>query len=53
MSGDIDKAKGKAKQVAGDLTDDPKLHREGKIDELAGRAKDTVDKIKDKLTDKD
>lgn len=53
MSGDIDKAKGKVKQAVGDLTDDPELEREGKVDELAGKAKDAVDKVKDKLTGND
>lgn len=50
MSGKSDKIKGKLKQAAGDLTDNEKLHREGKIDELAGEAKETVDKVKKKLT---
>jgi uncharacterized protein YjbJ (UPF0337 family) len=52
MSGQTDKAKGKLKQAAGDLTDDSDLRREGKIDEAAGKVKDTVDKATDKLTDK-
>jgi uncharacterized protein YjbJ (UPF0337 family) len=50
MSGETDKAKGKLKQAAGDLTDDDKLRREGKVDEAAGKVKDAVDKTKDKLT---
>jgi uncharacterized protein YjbJ (UPF0337 family) len=52
MSGKSDKVKGKLKQAAGDLTDNKKLHREGKIDEAAGRAKEAVDKVKKKLTNK-
>jgi uncharacterized protein YjbJ (UPF0337 family) len=53
MSGDVDKAKGRAKQALGDLTDDRDMKREGKVDEAAGKVKDTVDKIKDKVQDKD
>lgn len=53
MSGTTDKAKGKLKQAGGELTDDHDLKREGKIDEMAGKAKDAVDKVKDKLTGKD
>jgi uncharacterized protein YjbJ (UPF0337 family) len=50
---DIDKAKGRVKQAAGELTDDKDLKREGELDELGGKAKDAVDKIKDALTGKD
>lgn len=49
VGGKIDKAKGKVKQAAGDLTGNEKLRREGKADELAGKAKDAVDKVRDKL----
>jgi len=48
MSGEKEKLTGRAKQAAGDLTDDDELQREGKRDELAGKAKDAVDKAKDK-----
>jgi uncharacterized protein YjbJ (UPF0337 family) len=41
--------KGKIKQAAGDLTDDPKLHDEGVVDELAGRAQDTFGRAKRKV----
>ncbi len=50
---DTDKAKGRIKQAAGELTDDKDLKREGELDEFGGKAKDAVDKIKDKLTGKD
>jgi uncharacterized protein YjbJ (UPF0337 family) len=60
MSGDTDKAKGHLKQAAAELTDDDDLKREGKIDEVAGgaknladKAKDAVDDAKDKLTGND
>jgi uncharacterized protein YjbJ (UPF0337 family) len=56
MAGTLDKAKGRIKQAAGDLTDDPTLKREGKIDELAGKVKDgvanAVDTVKEAVTGK-
>ena len=51
MGSDLDKAKGKIKQAAGDLTDDTDLKREGQADEAAGKVKEGVDKVKDKVTD--
>lgn len=51
MSGEFDQAKGRAKQAAGDLTDDDELKREGKADETAGKVKDAVDDAKDKVVD--
>ena len=53
MAGEADKVKGHVKEAAGDLTDDKDLKREGKVDEMAGKVKEGVDKIKDKLTGKD
>jgi uncharacterized protein YjbJ (UPF0337 family) len=50
MSGESDKAKGKLKQAAGDLTGNDDLRREGKVDEMAGKAKDAIDKVKKKIT---
>lgn len=50
MSGKSDQVKGKLKQAAGDLTDDDRLRREGKIDELAGKAKEAIDNVKKKIT---
>ncbi len=56
MAGTLDKAKGRIKQAAGDLADDPTLKREGKIDELAGKVKDgvenAVDTVKEAVTGK-
>ena len=46
--GNLDEAKGRAKQAVGDLTDDDELKREGKVDEHAGKAKDKLDDVKDK-----
>ena len=51
MSGETDKAKGRIKQAAGDLTDNDDLKREGKADEAAGNVKDVVGDAKDKLDD--
>ena len=49
--GNLDEAKGKAKQAVGDLTGNDDLHREGKVDEKAGQAKDKVGDLKDKAED--
>lgn len=51
MSGTADKASGRAKQAAGDLTDDDELKDEGKKDEASGKLKDAVDDVKDKAND--
>ena len=51
MSGTADKASGRIKQAAGDLTDNKDLKNEGKKDEAAGKAKDVVDDVKDKAND--
>jgi uncharacterized protein YjbJ (UPF0337 family) len=51
----IDEAKGRAKEAAGDLSGDDELKREGKIDQAEGKAKDAVDQAGDKakeLTDR-
>ncbi len=63
MSGEIDKAVGRMKQAAGDLTGNDDLKAEGEADEAAGSIKDkvedaadaargAVDSVKDKLTGK-
>jgi uncharacterized protein YjbJ (UPF0337 family) len=49
MSGKIDETKGRTKQAAGDLTDDEKLKREGKIDRAVSTVKDKVDDVADKV----
>ena len=51
MSGEMDQAKGRVKQAAGDLTGDSDLEREGERDEAAGKVKDAIDDTKDKLVD--
>jgi uncharacterized protein YjbJ (UPF0337 family) len=40
--------KGRAKQAAGELTDDKDLKREGQVDKAAGKAKEGLDKVSDK-----
>jgi uncharacterized protein YjbJ (UPF0337 family) len=51
--GTTDDLKGRAKQAAGDLTDDDSLKNEGKVDRASGSVKDKVgdaaDKVKDAL----
>ena len=51
MAGTIDKAKGRVKEAAGVLTDDPALKREGKLDQIAGDVKDGVEKAIDTVKD--
>jgi uncharacterized protein YjbJ (UPF0337 family) len=51
IKGNVDKLKGKAKQAAGDITDDPELYDEGVDDEAAGEARDTFGKAKRKVGD--
>jgi uncharacterized protein YjbJ (UPF0337 family) len=51
MGENLDKAKGRVKQAAGDLTDDDDLKQEGKTDELAGKVKGAVDTMRDKAED--
>ena len=51
MPENVDDAKGRVKEAAGDLTDDDGLKREGKIDQATGKVKDTVDDAADKVKD--
>ena len=54
MPENLDDAKGRVKEAAGDLTDDKDLKREGKIDQASGTVKDKVgdaaDKVKETVT---
>jgi uncharacterized protein YjbJ (UPF0337 family) len=52
MDGTTDDIKGRVKEAVGDLKDDDDLKREGKVDRAAGKAKDTVDDVVDKVADK-
>jgi uncharacterized protein YjbJ (UPF0337 family) len=49
--GTTDDLKGKAKEAAGDLTDDKGLKREGKVDKATGTVKDKAGDAGDKLKD--
>ena len=51
MDNDLDQAKGRIKQAAGDLTDNDDLKREGEVDEKAGKVKEFMDDMKDKADD--
>ena len=51
MSG-VDEAKGRVKEAVGDLTDNDDMKREGKVDKVAGKAKDAIENVKDKVQDK-
>ncbi len=50
----LDKAKGRTKEAAGDLSGDSDLKKEGKVDRAAGGTKEAVgdaaDKVKDTLS---
>ena len=49
MAGKIDKAKGRATEAAGALANDKSLKREGKLDQIVGGVKDTVESAIDTL----
>lgn len=44
-----DDAKGRAKEAAGDVTDNDDLKNEGKVDQASGKTKDAVGKAADKV----
>jgi len=49
--GTVDKAKGRVKEAAGDLTDDQSLKNEGKVDKASGSVKNAVGGAADKVKD--
>ena len=51
MGEKFDEMKGRAKEAAGDLTDNERLEREGKVDQGKAEAKDVVNKVGDKIKD--
>jgi len=51
MGPKLDDAKGRVKEAAGDLTDDDRLKREGKLDQAGAKVKEKVEQAKDKLSD--
>lgn len=52
MGENIDEAKGRAKEAAGDLADDDSLKKEGKVDQAVSDVKEKVDDIADKVKDR-
>jgi uncharacterized protein YjbJ (UPF0337 family) len=52
MGENIDEAKGRAKEAAGDLTDNDDMKREGKVDRTVSSVKDTADDAAEKVKDK-
>jgi uncharacterized protein YjbJ (UPF0337 family) len=49
--GTTDKAKGRVKEAAGDLSGDQSLKNEGKVDKASGKAKNAVGDAADKVKD--
>ncbi len=48
----FDDVKGRAKEAAGDLTDDEDLQREGRLDQAGAKVKEKVDAAKEWVSDK-
>lgn len=51
MGDQMDRAKGRVKEAAGDLTGDRDLQREGKADRLAAQIKEKVGNVTDAVKD--
>jgi uncharacterized protein YjbJ (UPF0337 family) len=49
IEGKAERLRGKIKQAAGDLTNDPDLHDEGVADEAAGKTQDALGHAKRKV----
>ena len=49
LEGKATAVKGKVKQAAGDLTNDPELNDEGVADEVAGKTQDTIGRARRKV----
>jgi uncharacterized protein YjbJ (UPF0337 family) len=47
----MDEAKGRAKEAAGDLTGNKDLKNEGKADKAKGKVKEGVDRVADAVKD--
>jgi uncharacterized protein YjbJ (UPF0337 family) len=52
MDGKIDDLKGRAKEAAGDLTDNDRMKNDGKVDQASGKIKDKLENAKDWVEDK-
>jgi uncharacterized protein YjbJ (UPF0337 family) len=51
MGSNIDDAKGRVKEAAGDLTDNDRLKREGKTDQVGAKVKEFAEDVKEKVED--
>ena len=51
MGSQIDDLKGRAKEAAGDLTDNDRLQREGKADQVGAKVKELAEDAKEKVED--
>ncbi len=45
VKGTFHEAKGKAKEVAGKITDNPKLEAKGKVEKLGGKAQEKIGQV--------
>ena len=52
MGENVDEVKGRAKQAAGDLTDDESLKKEGRVDKAVSDVKEKIDDVADKVKEK-
>ena len=46
VKGTFHEAKGKAKEMAGKITDDPKLEAKGKAEKIAGKVQEKIGQVK-------
>jgi uncharacterized protein YjbJ (UPF0337 family) len=46
VKGAFHEAKGKVKEVAGKITDNPKLEVKGKVEKIAGKAQEKIGQVK-------
>ena len=46
VKGAVQKAKGRVKELAGKLTDNPKLHAKGTADRAVGKAREKLGQVK-------
>jgi uncharacterized protein YjbJ (UPF0337 family) len=46
VEGTFHEAKGKVKEMAGKITDNPKLEGEGKAEKIAGKVQEKIGKVK-------
>lgn len=46
VKGAFHEVKGKAKEMAGKITDNPKLEAKGKLEKIAGKAREKIGQVK-------